>query len=107
MAQQRELGVDAQVTAAEESPCPVTLELFAGENYAFDDVKTQAEAALRALFGELAVGQPLYIARIIGTVMAVPGVENCRLTAPAADQPGAERSLITLGELTVTKGAEA
>ena len=107
VAQQRELGVDAQVTAAEESPCPVTLELFAGENYAFDDVKTQAEAALRALFGELAVGQPLYIARIIGTVMAVPGVENCRLTAPAADQPGAERSLITLGELTVTKGAEA
>lgn len=85
----------------------MTLELFAGENYAFDDVKTQAEAALRALFGELAVGQPLYIARIIGTVMAVPGVENCRLTAPAADQPGAERSLITLGELTVTKGAEA
>ena len=107
VAQQRELGVDAQVTAAEESPCPVTLELFAGENYAFDDVKTQAEAALRALFGELAVGQPLYIARIIGTVMAVPGVENCRLTAPAIDQPGAERSLITLGELTVTKGAEA
>lgn len=107
VAQQRELGVDAQVTAAKESPCPVTLELFAGENYAFDDVKTQAEAALRALFGELAVGQPLYIARIIGTVMAVPGVENCRLTAPAADQPGAERSLITLGELTVTKGAEA
>ena len=45
VAQQRELGVDAQVTAAEESPCPVTLELFAGENYAFDDVKTQAEAA--------------------------------------------------------------
>ncbi len=99
--------MDAQVTAAEESPCPVTLELFAGENYAFDDVKTQAEAALRALFGELAVGQPLYIARIIGMVMAVPGVENCRLTAPAADQPGAERGLITLGELTVTKGAEA
>lgn len=58
VAQQRELGVDAQVTAAEESPCPVTLELFAGENYAFDDVKTQAEAALRALFGELAVVSP-------------------------------------------------
>lgn len=49
-----------------KAPAPVTLELFAGENYAFDDVKTQAEAALRALFGELAVGQPLYIARIIG-----------------------------------------
>ena len=71
--------MDAQVTAAEESPCPVTLEaFFAGEDSAFDDVKTQAEAALRALFGELAVGQPLYIARmLIGTVMAVPGVENC------------------------------
>ena len=102
-------GLVASTAGAEPVRFVTTAEgrIAAGENYAFDDVKTQAEAALRALFGELAVGQPLYIARIIGTVMAVPGVENCRLTAPAADQPGAERSLITLGELTVTKGAEA
>ena len=107
VARQRELGVDAQVSAAEEQPCPVTLELWPGENYAFDDVKAQAEEAVRELFRGLAVAQPLYTARIIGTVMAVPGVENCRLTAPSADLPGAERSLITLGDLTVTKGAEA
>ena len=68
-------------------------------------MKAQAEAALRELFRELAVGQPLYRARIIGAVMGVPGVENCRLTAPEADRPGSERSLITLGQVTVTKGA--
>lgn len=105
VAHQRELGVDARVTAAGEQPCPVTLELFPRENYTFEDVKAQAEAALRELFRELAVGQPLYRARIIGAVMGVPGVENCRLTAPEADRPGSERSLITLGQVMVTKGA--
>lgn len=90
-----------------KAPAPVTLELFAGENYAFDDVKTQGRSRSPGTVRGTGSGQPLYIARIIGTVMAVPGVENCRLTAPAADQSGAERSLITLGELTVTKGAEA
>ena len=107
IARQRELGVDAQVSAAKESPCAVTLELWAGENYAFDDVKAQAEAAITGLFDSLAVGQPLYIARLIGGVMAVPGVENCRLTAPAADCAGEARTLLTRGSVTVTKGATA
>ena len=37
-------------------------------------------------------------------VMAVPGVENCRLTAPAADVAAVSRTLVTLGSLTVTEG---
>ena len=46
----------------------------------------------------------LYTARLIGAVMAVPGVENCRLTAPTADVAAVSRTLVTLGSLTVTEG---
>ena len=65
----------------------------------------QVERQLREEFLALGVGEPLYTARLISRVMAVPGVENCRLTAPAADLLPDSRSLAVPGSLTVEEGS--
>lgn len=104
LAGRREVGVDVKAFAAAAAPVPVTLTLWPGAQDSFDRVKPRVEAALARVFESLEVGEGLYTARLIGAVMAVPGVENCRLTAPAADVAAVSRTLVTLGSLTVTEG---
>ncbi len=48
------------------------------------------------------LGKAVYRARLAAVVMGVPGVENCVLSAPAADLAAAEGVLPVLGTLTVT-----
>ena len=105
VAEQREIGVDARVTAAAPLTCDVSVQVWRDENYAPEGLKEQVERQLREEFQALGVGEPLYTARLISRVMAVPGVENCRLTAPAADLLPDSRSLAVPGSLTVEEGS--
>lgn len=99
--QQREIGVDAQVFAAGPLSSAVTLALRCNPNYKGDEVHQEVKSRLQELFNRLEVGSPLYVAQMIREVMAVPGVENCRFTAPTGDVRPDERSLAVLGEIAI------
>ncbi len=82
---EREICVDIAVTAPTAVSVNVTATLTLAAGAVFEDVKQRAEAAVRACFGGEMLGRSVYRARLMAALMAVDGVENCAISAPAND----------------------
>lgn len=102
--ERRELAVDVKVYAAEVKTVNVAAELSIGEGYVFSEVKQRAEAALRGCFGGERMGKNVHAARLIAALCGVDGVENVKLTSPAADVSVAATGVAIVGTLTLTEG---
>lgn len=102
----REIAVDVTVLAPEVQAVGVTAQLLPKTGVSFETAKAAAEKAVRALFTGALLGKSLYRAAISSAIFETGTVQNVKLLQPAADIPGAERTLCRLGEVTITE-AEA
>lgn len=101
--EKREIAVDVDVLSPEAESVDVTVEVAAAENSSFADVKNRVEQAVANLFTGQLLGKAVLLAELGNVIYVVEGVENYRLTAPAADVNGGEGVLPVLGTLTVTE----
>ena len=102
---EREICVDLQVYAPETVSVTVQAALQMEDGADFAQVQPRAEAAVRQLFSGKGLGQNLFRARLTAALMAVEGVANCSISAPAADVSVAENQLPVLQSLTLTEAA--
>lgn len=99
----KEINVDVQVLPPKTQAVACTVQAAVEDGHTFAAVEAQIKEAAAAFFAGIGVGAPLYRAALISTLYAVPGVANCRLTAPAEDMPQDGDGLFTLGSVTVTE----
>ncbi len=71
----------------------------------FANVKTAVEADLAEQFNGKLLGRGVKLAELNSRIYALPGVENCHITAPSADLEANDTVLPVLGTVTVTEEA--
>lgn len=100
--EEREIGVDALVRAAQGSP--VTLSVRVGYIPGWDTpaVTQDCTQRLTRLVRGLRVGQPLYLAQVVAAVLEADGVVDCKVLAPEGDAHPLEDQVLTLGSLAVS-----
>lgn len=102
LAASREIAVDVAVLPPKTAALNVAVGITPAAGVPFETAKAAADAAVRSLFtGEL-LGRPVYLAELSNRIYRTEGIANCRITAPAADLPGAPDTLPVLGSLAVT-----
>lgn len=82
---QREVGVDVAVRAPVVDKVALTAKIAVAVEYNYQMVAAEAEERLREYIGNLEIGAPLPLAVLGKVLLEVPGIENCRLEAPATD----------------------
>lgn len=101
--EKREIAVDAKVLAPTAKPVDVTIQVTAKQGFDEAAVRQDVEQALAAFFSGHLLGKPVRTAELTSLAFRREGVENVRLTAPAADIAAEQGALPVLGTLTVTK----
>lgn len=99
--EQREICVDVLVSAPVAKTVDITAGLSLEEGCEFEAVKAKAEAAVKEYFSGQRLGEGIFLARLYSLLMAVEGVENCAITAPAADVAAERATLPVLGQLSI------
>ena len=100
---EREICVDVQVLAPTTAAVNVSAALKIAPGRDFSEISDAAEAAIRDHFTGALLGRPVYKAKLESLLMAIDGVENCSLTAPASDVAGASGKLPVLGTLSISE----
>lgn len=100
---EREICVDVAVAAPTAAAVNVTAALTVAAGKTFAEVSAAAEAALHGFFTGKLLGKPVYRAKLEALLMGVDGVENCRLTAPAADVTAVQGRLPILGAVSFSE----
>ena len=99
----REICVNVLVEAPETLNVDVSAALSLSEGYDFAKVKAEAEKLIRGCFGGDKLGEGIYRAKLMAALMSLEGVENCHLSAPAADIPAAEAVLPVIGGVSISQ----
>jgi uncharacterized phage protein gp47/JayE len=99
LAAQREICVDIAVAAPTARPVNLTVALAAANQAA---AQASARAAIEAYFSGALLGKGVLLAEVSSRVFAAEGVENCRITVPAADVAAEDGVLPVLGTLSFT-----
>ena len=101
----REIAVNVQVKAPTAATVDVAVTVKTAEGTDFANVKTAVEADLAEQFNGKLLGRGVKLAELNSRIYALPGVENCHITAPAADLAANDTVLPVLGTVTVTEEA--
>ena len=101
----REIAVNVQVKAPTAATVNVAVTVKTAEGTDFANVKTAVEADLAEQFNGKLLGRGVKLAELNSRIYAMPGVENCHITAPAADLAAKDTGLPVLGTVTVTEEA--
>lgn len=101
--EKRELAVDVRVLAATVQTVDVVAALSIGEGYSFSEVEARAQAAVRTWLGDGHMGKSVHTAKLIALLCGVEGVENVRLSAPAADVTVDATGVAIAGTVTLTE----
>lgn len=101
--ERREIAVDVRVKAPAAVPVNVSAAIAVGENADFNEVRARAEQAVINLFTGRMLGRPVLLAELGSRLYALEGVENYRISAPAADLAADGTALPVLGTLSVTE----
>lgn len=101
--ERKEINVDVKVQAAVAKPQNIAVQVQCAANITANTLLEQVRQTVTRQMRELGVGEPLRIARLTQQIMNLAGVENCRITTPAADVAAEERELIVLGTLTAAE----
>jgi len=100
-AARREIAVDVQVKAPGVKSVNVSVKVTPHEGADAAGVKEKVEKALREYFSGERLSRDVLVARLYQLVLGQDGVENCKITAPAADVAVRAGELPRLGTLTV------
>ncbi|MDD3346818.1 baseplate J/gp47 family protein [Oscillibacter sp.] len=103
LSQKREIAVNVQVKAPTTSAVNVEVALAAEKNTEFATVKAAAEQAILGFFNGRLLGMPVRLAELGSRLYALKGVENYRISQPAADLAASDTVLPVIGTLTVTE----
>jgi len=87
------------VESAIEETVNITLNVVAPTSVQ-STIQSQAQAAVKALFEDRSIGQPLYRAELIAAVMGA-GARNVEAAVPLTDLECGTRSVLVLGTLTL------
>lgn len=101
----REIAVNVQVKAPTAATVDVAATVKTAEGTDFANVKTAVEADLAEQFNGKLLGRGVKLAELNSRIYALPGVENCHITAPSADLEANDTVLPVLGTVTVTEEA--
>lgn len=101
----REIAVDVQVKAPTAYTVDVEMTVEPAEGAVFSEVKAEVEAVLSDFFGGKLLGKAVKLAELYSRVYALEHVDNCRITAPAADVEASDTVLPVLGRVSVTEEA--
>ena len=101
----REIAVNVQVKAPTAATVNVAVTVKTAEGTDFANVKTAVEADLAEQFNGKLLGRGVKLAELNSRIYALPGVENCHITAPSADLAANDTVLPVLGTVTVTEEA--
>ena len=101
----REIAVNVQVKAPTAATVNVAVTVKTAEGTDFAKVKTAVEADLAEQFNGKLLGRGVKLAELNSRIYALPGVENCHITAPSADLAANDTVLPVLGTVTVTEEA--
>ena len=99
----REIAVNVQVKAPTAATVNVAVTVKTAEGTDFANVKTAVEADLAEQFNGKLLGRGVKLAELNSRIYALPGVENCHITAPSADLAANDTVLPVLGTVTVTE----
>ena len=99
----REIAVNVQVKAPTAATVNVAVTVKTAEGTDFAKVKTAVEADLAEQFNGKLLGRGVKLAELNSRIYALPGVENCHITAPSADLAANDTVLPVLGTVTVTE----
>ena len=101
----REIAVNVQVKAPTAATVNVAVTVKTAEGTDFANVKTAVETDLAEQFNGKLLGRGVKLAELNSRIYALPGVENCHITAPSADLAANDTVLPVLGTVTVTEEA--
>ena len=101
----REIAVNVQVKAPTAATVDVAVTVKTAEGTDFANVKTAVETDLAEQFNGKLLGRGVKLAELNSRISALPGVENCHITAPSADLAANDTVLPGLGTVTVTEEA--
>ena len=101
----REIAVNVQVKAPTAATVDVAVTVKTAEGTDFANVKTAVETDLAEQFNGKLLGRGVKLAELNNRIYALPGVENCHITAPSADLAANDTVLPVLGTVTVTEEA--
>ena len=93
--------MDVQVKAPGVKSVNVSVKVTPHEGADAAGVKEKVEKALREYFSGERLSRDVLVARLYQLVLGQDGVENCKITAPAADVAVRAGELPRLGTLTV------
>jgi uncharacterized phage protein gp47/JayE len=96
-------GVKVAVYAAAEVSVAVTATVSVDGGYIASDVIGEVTDVVANYFSDLGIGENVILAELISAVMAVDGVLNFRLAAPADDVAVAAIQKAAAGTLTITE----
>src|SRR5699024_10273846 len=95
--------VDVDVLKPTEVGVTVTVEIKPKDGYDFASVKSQVEAAVKAMFDGKLLGGSVLLAHIANVIYSVEGVYNYKLSSPTGDTEAGSTSLPVLSSVTVTE----
>ena len=98
---QREIAVELSVIAPQVIPVSLAVEIAPADGYEVDEVAARVEAALRRHFDGSLLGKSQLLVKLGSIVYGCEGVENYRITAPAADVAVERTQLPVLESLSV------
>lgn len=98
---EREICVDIAVSAPATQAVDIAAVLQIAADRDAAAVLAAAKAAMEAYFGSGLLGKAVYRARLAALLMAVDGVENCVLSAPASDIASVADVLPIVGSVTL------
>lgn len=101
--EKREIAVDVEVKAPTVKSVDVTVAVAAGEGADFTALKAAAEQTITNFFTGRLLGRPVRLAELGSRLYALEGLENYRISAPAADLAADDTVLPVLGALQVTE----
>ena len=97
----REIAVDVQVKAPEETTVDVSLTLKPAQGADFEGVQAAAEAAVRSYFTGARLSCGVLLSQLHAQLHAVEGLENYHILAPQADLAPQATVLPVLGALSI------
>ena len=99
--ERREIAVDLRVIAPEAVPVSMAVQVAPAAGYDGAQVAQRVEEALRAHFDGSLLGKSQLLVKLGSVIYACEGVENYRITAPAADVAVGATQLPVLENLSV------
>jgi uncharacterized phage protein gp47/JayE len=77
------------------------VQVTAAPGFDAQQLPAHCQTVLESAFAAQEIGEPLRLAGLIHRLMELPSVENCRITAPSADQLYAQDEIAVAGSITV------